>query len=75
MIYGGQIEATAVNPQWNNWLRFTSIQKPEQGKAHDWQLEHKSNQTGTSKAYSPQSIFNNSVEKKKNDYEKWSPKD
>ena len=75
VIYGGDVEATAVNPQWNNWLRFTSIQKPEQVKTHDWQLEHKSNQTGTSEAYSPQSIFNNSEEKKKNDYEKWSPKD
>ena len=75
VIYGGQVEATTVNPEWNNWLRFTSIKKPENIKSHDWQLEHKPNQSGTAKAYSPQSIFNNSADKKKNDYEKWSPKD
>ena len=77
VIYGGQVEATAVNPEWNNWLRFTSIEKPGEVKSHDWQLEHKSNQSGTSKAYSPNSsIFNNkSNNKKRIDYEKWSPKD
>ena len=77
VIYGGQVEATAVNPEWNNWLRFTSIEKPSGVKSHDWQLEHKPNQSGTSKAYSPESsIFNNkSNNKKRIDYEKWSPKD
>ena len=77
VIYGGQVEATAVNPEWNNWLRFTSIEKPDEIKSHDWQLEHEPNQSGTSKAYSPKSsIFNNkSNNKKRIDYEKWSPKD
>ena len=77
VIYGGQVEATTVNPEWNNWLRFTSIEKPDEIKSHDWQLEHEPNQSGTSKAYSPKSsIFNNkSNNKKRIDYEKWSPKD
>ena len=77
VIYGGQVEATAVNPEWNNWLRFTSIEKPGKVKSYDWQLEHKPNQSGTSKAYSPKpSIFDNkSNNKKRIDYEKWSPKD
>ena len=75
VIYGGRVEATTVNPEWNNWLRFTSVQIPECLRSHDWQLKHKPNQSGTSNAYSPQSNFNNNSYKKKNDYEKWSPKD
>jgi len=74
VIYGGQIEATTVNPEWNNWLRFTSTNKPEQFNYYDWQLKHLPNQSGTSKAYSPKlSNFNKNDDKKKTDYEKWSP--
>ena len=35
VIYGGQVEATTVNPEWNNWLRFTSIEKPEYLKLYE----------------------------------------
>ena len=75
VIYKDQIEATTVNPDWNNWLRFTSIQKPKNLKLHEWQLGHKPNQTGTSKAYIPKTSYSERSDKKKNDYEKWSPKD
>ena len=76
VIYGGQVEATTVNPEWNNWLRFTSANKPENSSYYNWQIKHAPNQSGTSKAYFPQlSIFNKNDDNKKVDYEKWSPKD
>ena len=76
VIYCGQVEATEVTPEWNNWLRFTSINKPDHSDVFDWQLNHMSNQTGTLNSYSPKSsIFNNKSEyKKKIDYVRWKPK-
>ena len=75
VIYGGQIEATTVNPEWNNWLRFTSDQVPsEENDRYDWQLDHTPNQTGTINAYSPKSSsFNRKKSDRDLDYEKWKP--
>mgnify|MGYP001391141668 CR=1 FL=1 len=75
VIYGEQVEATNVSPEWNNWLRFTSIEKPKNIKRYDWQKDHIQNQTGTSNAYSPQNSFDNKDHEKKIDYDRWSPKD
>lgn len=69
VIYSALVESTLVNPQWNNWLRFTSSKTPIEDKMFDWQKEHSPNMTGTSKAYEPM------VRKDKNhEYKKWSPK-
>ena len=74
VIYNSQVEATEVNPEWNNWLRFTSIDKPIDKKNYDWQLEHRPNLSGTQNSYSPKkSPFNKDSIKKNSDYEKWSP--
>ena len=73
VIYKDEVEATTVNPEWNNWLRFTSTEKPGNVAQYDWQIEHKQNQTGTSNSYSPQTIFDKTNLKKKIDYDKWSP--
>ena len=75
VIYGDEVEATNVNPEWNNWLRFTSIETPENIEKYSWQIDHKQNQTGTLNSYSPQTVFNKGDYKKKKDYDKWSPKD
>ncbi len=74
VIYKDQVEATTVTPEWNNWLRFTSIKKPVDGEKYDWQIDHKQNLTGTENAFSPQTHSNIRDRKKKVDYDRWFPK-
>ena len=75
VVYHGEIDASKVTPEWNNWLRFTSDNVPsEENDKYDWQLDHTSNQTGTINAYSPKSSpFNRKKSDKDLDYEKWKP--
>ena len=56
VVYYGEIDASKVTPEWNNWLRFTSDDIPSEESARfEWQLGHTPNQTGTINAYSPNS--------------------
>ena len=74
VIYADEVESTYVNPEWNNWLRFTSKVKASEGKKYKWQKNHLSNQTGTDNAYDPEKNNTNYSSKKRNDdYIKWSP--
>jgi len=75
VVYYGEIDASKVTPEWNNWLRFTSDNVPsEENERYNWQLDHTSNQTGTINAYSPKSSsFNRKKSDKDLDYEKWKP--
>ncbi len=74
VIYADEVESTYVNPEWNNWLRFTSREKASEDKKYKWQKNHLSNQTGTANAYDPEKNNTNDSSKKRNDdYIKWSP--
>ena len=74
VIYADEVESTYVNPEWNNWLRFTSKVKAPEDKKYEWQKNHLSNQTGTENAYDPEkNNINDSSKKKDDDYVKWSP--
>ena len=74
VIYADEVESTYVNPEWNNWLRFTSTVKASEDKKYKWQKNHLSNQTGTANAYNPEKNNTNDSSKKiKDDYIKWSP--
>ena len=75
VVYSGEIEASNVTPEWNNWLRFTSKEVPSENNfRYDWQLNHTPNQTGTVHAYSPKSSsFNKQKTDKDLDYDKWKP--
>ena len=76
VVYNGEVEASKVSPEWNNWLRFTSdnIPSEEDNTRYAWQLDHKPNQTGTINAYSPKSSsFNTKKSDKDLEYEKWKP--
>ena len=76
VIYCGIVDSTMVNPDWNNWLRFTSSQVPKEREKYTWQKEHISNQTGTSNAYDPEKYKVNRDSFRKNlGYKKWSQKD
>ena len=75
VVYNGEVEASKVTPEWNNWLRFTSNDIPsEESTRFKWQLRHTSNQTGTINAYSPKSSsFNRKKSARDLDYDKWKP--
>lgn len=76
VIYRGIIESTRINPEWNNWLRYTSLSKPTDKEKYNWQKTHLPNQTGTDDAYDPKKneTKTNLIEKK-DDYNKWSPEE
>ena len=75
VVYSGEVEASKVTPEWNNWLRFTSDDIPSEESARfEWQLGHTPNQTGTINAYSPKSSsFNRKKTERDLDYDKWKP--
>tara|TARA_B100001109_G_scaffold188103_1_gene154670 strand:- start:192 stop:563 length:372 start_codon:yes stop_codon:yes gene_type:complete len=75
VVYSGEIDASKVTPEWNNWLRFTSDNIPtENNPRHAWQQDHMPNQTGTINAYSPKSSsFNRKKSDRDLEYEKWNP--
>ena len=76
VIYNSITESTLVNPEWNNWLRYTSLSKPSESEKHDWQINHVPNLTGTDAAYDPENSKKEIKSVAKNDdYKKWSPKD
>ncbi len=76
VIYRGNIESTYVNPEWNNWLRYTSSTKPGDAIKYEWQKEHAPNLTGTDASYDPQiSKSKNELINKNEDYKKWNPDD
>lgn len=77
VIYKDVVESTQVNPEWNNWLRYTSIDEPSEfKKKYDWQKNHSPNSTGTENAYDPE-LSKEKFEPlaRNDDYKKWSPKD
>ena len=74
VIYADEVESTYVNPEWNNWLRFTSREKVSEKEKYKWQKNHLSNQTGTVNAYDPEKNKTHDSSKQRNDdYIKWSP--
>ena len=75
VVYSGEVEASKVTPEWNNWLRFTSDDAPsEEANRFEWQLGHTPNQTGTINAYSPKSSsFNRKKSDRDLEYDKWKP--
>ena len=75
VIYSGSIESTNVSPEWNNWLRYTSINKPTDSKNYKWQKTHKPNLTGTNEAYNPEKNLTNNDTAKTDEYKKWNPRD
>ena len=76
VIYKGIIESTMINPEWNNWLRYTSLSKPAKKEKYNWQKTHIPNQTGTDGAFDPKkNKTKKNVIEKKDDYKKWSPEE
>ena len=74
VIYSSVVESTLVNPEWNNWLRYTSLSKPSSFEKHEWQIDHLPNLTGTNDAYDPENSKKEKQSVANDDYKKWSPK-
>ena len=76
VIYEGEIDSSMINPEWNNWLRYTSKDIPKKADKYFWQKNHKPNQTGTQNAYVPKSDHESPITQKQKSlgYEKWKPK-
>ena len=69
VIYNGEVEASKIPSEWYSWIHFTKnkIENLHEIKKYNWQKPHKSNQTGTNKAYRPDEK-NDATEKK---YKSW----
>ena len=76
VLYKGDVDSSKVPPEWNGWLRYTSNEIPTLQKKYTWEKDHIKNQTGTINSYYPSaSILKNPHDKKRSEYEQWSPKD
>ena len=69
VIYKNEVEATNIPNNWYSWIHYTKnkIENEHNLKEFSWQKPHKPNQTGTDKAYYPNT--NKNVTKKK--YNTW----
>ena len=69
VIYSGEIDASKIPVEWFSWIHHTpnKIENNHEFKKYNWQKPHKPNQTGTDKAYYPNT--NKNVTKKK--YNTW----
>ena len=77
VMYEGLAEPSSIPPGWHGWMHHKTDATPDSQNApkYDWELPHKSNQTGTAGAYRPPSSLYN-PEPKSNvsgDYEAWTP--
>ena len=77
VVFNGEIEASKIPSHWHAWLHKTIDIPPKNYKhKYGWQKNHKTNNTGTSKAYFPDShplSNSNKINNGKKDYESWKP--
>jgi NADH:ubiquinone oxidoreductase subunit len=77
VIYKGEVEASAVPPEWQAWLTHTVASTPlEQPPAEQpWEKPHRPNLTGTAEAYRPAGslLRDGAHAPAAADYEPWRP--
>ncbi|MGH2340018.1 NADH:ubiquinone oxidoreductase subunit NDUFA12 [Segnochrobactraceae bacterium EtOH-i3] len=77
VIYNGEAEASAIPPGWHGWIHHKVDTPPteENYKPHPWEIEHRSNPTGTPLAYRPQGSLLRDGQRPKvtGDYDAWTP--
>ena len=69
VIYSNEIDASKIPVEWFSWMHFTpnKIEKKHILEKYEWQKSHKSNLTGTDKAYFP----NRNKDGAKKKYKSW----
>ena len=77
VIYKGEVEASAVPPDWQGWLTHTTEAPPSEAPrdAQPWQKPHQPNLTGTPAAYRPPGALEKGGRRDAatGDYEPWVP--
>ncbi len=75
VVYGGEVEASAVPPEWHAWLHHTTDEVPGARANRAWQKEHRPNLTGTARAYRPPGhvLAGGKRQPATADYEPWRP--
>ena len=75
VAYSGVADPTTIPPGWYGWMHHTTDEAPtgELYRAHDWQMPHRPNLTGTSQAYRPQGSALGRTRKPAPDYDAWTP--
>ena len=77
VIYRGEVEASAVPPEWHAWLHYMIDDLPADGgrPKHSWQKFHVPNLTGTPQAYRPpgHTLQGGKRPQATGDYEPWIP--
>ncbi len=77
VIYAGEVEASAVPPDWQGWLNHTRAASPADApsEVRPWQKPHQANPTGTAAAYRPSGALlgGRRRDPATGDYEAWTP--
>ncbi len=78
VLYSGPAEGSAVPPEWNAWLHYTTDETPgpDAGLPRaPWQQRHLPNMTGTPGAYRPPGhvLSGGRRSQVSGDYEPWTP--
>ena len=75
VVYAGEVEASAVPPDWHAWLHHTTRDVPDGEARRAWQKEHRPNQTGGASAYRPPGhvLEGGKRQPTTGDYEPWRP--
>lgn len=75
VLYAGEIEASAVPPEWFGWLHYTNDLPLPETKRHPWQKPYQPNLTGTPASYRPPGHDYRGGHRPSatGDYEAWTP--
>ncbi len=77
VIYNGEAEASRIPPGWYGWIHHKLDIPPSADgyEAHDWELPHLANRTGTAEAWRPQGsiLAEGRRPTVTGDYTPWSP--
>ena len=75
VLYGGEVEASRVPPEWHAWLHHTTAEVPDGRAKLAWQKPHRPNATGTAAAYRPPGhvLAGGKRQPATGDYEPWRP--
>ena len=77
VIYNGLAEASSIPPGWHGWMHHRVATPPadENYTAHEWELPHQPNLTGSAKAYRPRGSVLSTAGRPRvtGDYDAWTP--
>lgn len=77
VVYNGLADASSIPPGWHGWMHHRVATPPpdENYTAHEWELPHQPNPTGSAKAYRPRGSVLSAGNRPRvtGDYDAWTP--